>query len=311
MNYVSVIVTFNRKALLKQAIDSLLEQTLKPQRIIIVDNNSTDGTQEMIAKHYGNNQRVDYYHLDQNNGGSAGFYYGLQEAIKIENADWISLSDDDAIYNEKYFEQLAQAHNQYPEVKVLSGTVMKPDHQIETLHRRRIKNWKVLSDYEVPVNEYQNNFYYDLFTFVGVLISKSIIQKVGLPRKDFFIWFDDSEYSLRVHDLTKILNVSDAKVYHKVKEQTTNSQWTPNWREYYGMRNRIQVIKKYGHPYLLTRSYFIFLLIRKIIGNTVKTERKGYRRFMYHLFWNGFKDGMRDRLGKNEKYLPTTKIVKR
>ena len=311
MNYVSVIVTFNRKELLKQAIESLLNQTLLPQKVIVIDNNSTDGTQEMITKLYSNNSLVKYCHLSQNNGGSAGFYAGLKKALKEEDADWISLSDDDAIYAEDYFEKLSQAHFDHPDVKVLSGTVLNGNHQIETLHRRRIKNWNILSDYEVPVEEYQTNFFYDLFTFVGVVISKEIIKQVGLPQKDFFIWFDDSEYSLRVHKLTKVLNVSDAKVYHKVKAKSENNQWYPNWREYYGMRNRIQVIKKYGHPYLLTRAYFIALLARKLIGNTVKSERKGYRRFMYRLFWDGFRDGIKNNLGKNNNYLPSTKIVKK
>ena len=77
------------------------------------------------------------------------------------------------------------------------------------------------------------------------------------------------------------------------------------------MRNRIQVIKKYGHPYLLTRAYFITLLARKLIGNTVKSERKGYRQFMYRLFWDGFRDGIKDNLGKNNNYLPSTKIIKK
>ena len=110
MNYVSVIVTFNRKKLLNQAIESLLNQTLLPQKVIVIDSNSTDGTQEMITKLYSNNSLVKYCHLSQNNGGSAGFYAGLQEALKEEKADWISLSDDDAIYAEDYFEKLAQAH---------------------------------------------------------------------------------------------------------------------------------------------------------------------------------------------------------
>lgn len=313
MNYVSVIVTFNRKKLLHQAIESLLNQSLTPQRIIVIDNNSNDGTPEMIEKFYSKNTLVKYHRLPQNNGGSAGFYAGIKEALMEKDADWISLSDDDAIYDKEFFEKISQKLCEYPAVKVFSGTVLDGTAQIETLHRRRIKNWNILSDYEVPVDEYKNDFFYDLFTFVGVVINRKIIEQIGLPEKDFFIWFDDSEYALRAHKHTKILNVTAAKIHHKVNSSTnTNSaKWSPNWREYYGIRNRIQVIKKYGHPYLATRLYFIGLFIRKMLGNTLKSERKGYRNFMYHLFWDGFKDGITGKLGKNENYLPSTKIEKK
>lgn len=307
MNYASVIVTYNRKSLLPQAIDSVLNQTVSPSKVIVVDNASTDGTDTLMKDKYSDDSKVEYIRLSENGGGSAGFYSGLQAAIK-ENVDWISVSDDDAIYEKDYFEKIAKQIKENPDVKTFAGTVYNND-EIETLHRRRIKNWNIISEEEISVDEYRHNFYCDLVTFVGVVFNKDLIKKVGLPEKDYFIWYDDTEYSLRVRKHTKILNVSDAKIFHKVNSSKVQG-WQPNWREYYGMRNKIQTIKKHGHPYLLARAYIYLFFVKKMVGNTVKSERKGYRRYMYRSFIDGFNDGIHDRLGKNDRYLPSVKIEK-
>ena len=47
-SYLSVIVTYNRKDKLKKAIECLKKQTFKPEKIIIIDNASTDGTQDIL-----------------------------------------------------------------------------------------------------------------------------------------------------------------------------------------------------------------------------------------------------------------------
>lgn len=308
MDYASIVVTFNRKDILQQAINSLLNQTLTPKKIIVADNASTDGTDAMMEERFADNSQIKYVRLNENGGGSAGFYRGFQEALK-EDVDWISVSDDDALYAKDFFEKIAQQTKRYPNIKAFSGSVYTNGNQLEKLHRRRVKNWNVITEEEVPQSDYKGNFKYDLFTFVGVVFNKKLIEKIGLPMKDYFIWYDDSEYSLRVRKYTEVLNVSAAKIYHKVNKPKQQG-WKPNWREYYGMRNRIQTIKKHGHPYLLTRIYIYGMFIKKMIGNTVKSERKGYRKYMYHSFIDGFRDGMHDHLGKNDKYLPSVKIEK-
>ena len=60
MNYASVIVTFNRKKILPQAIDSVLNQTVSPGKVIVVDNASTDGTDTLMKDKYNDNQKVEY-----------------------------------------------------------------------------------------------------------------------------------------------------------------------------------------------------------------------------------------------------------
>jgi rhamnopyranosyl-N-acetylglucosaminyl-diphospho-decaprenol beta-1,3/1,4-galactofuranosyltransferase len=91
----AVVVTFNRKHLLIECIQGLLVQTVRPDRIYIVDNASTDGTAESLAEAgYLNNPLIQYVCLGSNCGGAGGFSAGLEIAYKA-GFDWFWLMDDD------------------------------------------------------------------------------------------------------------------------------------------------------------------------------------------------------------------------
>lgn len=79
--YAEVIVTYNRKKLLKENIEALLNQTFKDHDILIVDNNSNDGTKEMVAEIQ--DKRIKYYNTEKNLGGAGGFAFGLRKAIEL------------------------------------------------------------------------------------------------------------------------------------------------------------------------------------------------------------------------------------
>lgn len=93
----AVVVTFNRKELLKNNIAALLQQTRLPDKIFIIDNHSTDGT-EMLLHDLGylQNPIIKYIRLPENTGGAGGFHEGIKAAYE-EGCDWIWGMDDDAI----------------------------------------------------------------------------------------------------------------------------------------------------------------------------------------------------------------------
>ena len=95
----TIVVTYNRKEMLKECIEALLKQTYKKQQIYIIDNASTDGTKDYIKK-YIDNKKVFYYNTGKNSGGAGGFNYGVREALK-NKVDYAWLMDDDSIAEDK------------------------------------------------------------------------------------------------------------------------------------------------------------------------------------------------------------------
>lgn len=302
-SYIPVIVTFNRKDKLITAIQSVLDQTIQPQKIVIVDNHSDDGTQDLVKKNYQDeidNGLIDYHYLPENIGGSGGFSKGVKYANKYET-DYIAVSDDDAFYRKDYFEKISDAAKENPSVKAFQGFSYNSEQKEYFVEGRKIINWNTLDSVAIP-NEGKNVFA-DLSTFVGLTFSKGLINKVGYPVDNFFIWNDDAEYSLRLGKVTKILQVKDAVVDHS-QVQRVSGNLVPLWKTYYGFRNKIVLRKLYAKNKLLARFYDFYFLIRQCIAATLKPNYKKLRFHYIKAFINAYVDAYKNRLGKNNNYMP-------
>ena len=100
-----VIPTFNRGSIVFRAIDSVLRQTLLPSEIIVVDDGSTDNTENLIAAKY---PTVSYLKTE-NKGVSAARNLGIEEA----KSEWIAFLDsDDEWLSEKLERQVAYLSNE-------------------------------------------------------------------------------------------------------------------------------------------------------------------------------------------------------
>lgn len=101
---VAIVVTYNRKKLLEENINALLNQKYKCD-ILVIDNASTDGTDKMVSEF--NDGRIIYVNTGKNLGGAGGFSFGVKKAIeKGYEFGWIM--DDDSIANENALESLQQ-----------------------------------------------------------------------------------------------------------------------------------------------------------------------------------------------------------
>ena len=105
MEIIAIVVTYNRLSLLKESINALLNQTRPLNKIIIVDNHSTDGTSDYLANLANENNIFQIVTMEQNVGGSGGFSEGVKQAA-CAHADWMWLMDDDTIPQEDALERL-------------------------------------------------------------------------------------------------------------------------------------------------------------------------------------------------------------
>ena len=86
-----VIITYNRLELLKKVLGAVKDQTRKADEIIVVNNSSTDGTEEWL------NEQEGIFHLKQDNvGSSGGQFAGFKKATE-GNFDYVWTMDDDVV----------------------------------------------------------------------------------------------------------------------------------------------------------------------------------------------------------------------
>ncbi|GAA6756682.1 hypothetical protein Thermus77420_21580 [Thermus thalpophilus] len=98
----AVIVTHNRKELLRECLRAVLAQTRPVDHILVVDNASTDGTADMLREEF---SQVEVLRLPENQGGAGGFHEGMKRAYEL-GYEWMWLMDDDALPSRTALEEL-------------------------------------------------------------------------------------------------------------------------------------------------------------------------------------------------------------
>lgn len=297
MNATVVIVTYNRLDLLKECLSCVNRQSVQFEHIVIVDNKSTDGTISYLES------LLNKYHVifeKENGGGAKGFHDGVKYVYENLKTDWILLIDDDAMLEPNYLREMNNASLIYRSVQAFSGSVMT-NGVIDLSHRKYLKSDNEYCITPIPIEKYSHDYFeYDFCSFCGLFFSFSLIEKIGYPQKEYFIWYDDTEYSLRIRQKTKIINNNKTFINHKTK--LSNGSTKLNWRGYYGVRNSGDVIKRYGTVGQFKKfvrrirlaqykQYAIYLITRK----------KKYL-YNYSLYKDALNDLFNERFGFNPKY---------
>ncbi len=232
----AVVVTYNRLKLLKQCIDSLRTQTRKLDEIIVVNNLSNDGTLEWLK------EQTDLTVITQENSGSAGGQFtGIKTAYE-KGYDWIWCLDTDVILEKNSLQNLidSDCFNR-TDTGFLSSTIYFTDGKLAYPNIPELNGSYNLAD----MVAFGNPAPILSASFGSLLINRKIIKQVGYPCKDFFIWGDDAEFTLRIikngfkgYMVTKSnalheCGVNNPKPYLHLKMNDT--------KFIYGMRNMVYV----------------------------------------------------------------------
>ncbi len=191
-NIAAVIVTYNRKELLMQCIQHILDQQGARCDVLVVDNASTDGTALAVEQRFQN--QVRYRSTGQNLGGAGGFNFGMRWAVEA-GYDYIWIMDDDTLPQPDALAQLWAAHEHLGgEYGFLSSTVLWKDGKECRMNRQKIKK----SFYEHVELLQHGIIQVEQATFVSLFFPAKVVCQAGLPIKEFFIWGDDIEYTRRL-----------------------------------------------------------------------------------------------------------------
>ena len=188
----AVVVTYNRKNTLLQCLQSIEAQTAKPKRVFILDNASTDGTNDILYDAgYINSERnnifFQYILNDKNEGGAGGFYRGMKVANDYGDYDALWVMDDDGIPNKDCLKNMLPYLDKFDYISPLVVD---------------IDNEGMMSFEGCTVAEFKKRAKDGIVAgcanpFNGILYSKRLIDAIGYPMKEMFIWGDEINYDLR------------------------------------------------------------------------------------------------------------------
>jgi rhamnopyranosyl-N-acetylglucosaminyl-diphospho-decaprenol beta-1,3/1,4-galactofuranosyltransferase len=209
MRIAAVIVTYNRLELLKRCVKAVLAQSRAPDEVLVVNNGSTDGTQEWLAQESG------LIVITQKNLGSAGgFHTGFKHALD-RGHDWVWCMDDDGVAAPDCLEQLLKpddGHFDFRSPMVLS--IEDPARlAFELLPKGATAN--ITTKVEARETAIDGLLPGIATPFNGTLINRLLLLDVGLPLVDLFIWGDEVEFQLRAEKAGHGVGiVTSSEFYH-------------------------------------------------------------------------------------------------
>ncbi len=246
----AIVVTHNRRDVLRECLAALAGQTRPPDRVIVVDNASSDGTRAMVERDFGD---VELLALSANEGSSGGFHEGMRRAYEA-GAEWLWLMDDDTIPSPGALAELLAARARLaPEVPsmLVSKTVWSDGrvHPMNTPWPDRKRAERMVAGAELGLMPLRSA------TWVSLLVHRGAVDRHGLPLKHFFIWSDDIDYTGRVLFDEPGYLVPRSVVEHRTASPHTAMAAAPE-RFYYHVRNTLFIARGPGRR---PREKLIFL----------------------------------------------------
>ncbi len=275
----AVVITHNRRELLRECLTALLAQTRPPDAVLVVDNASSDGTRAMLLEEF---PGVDVLALATNEGGAGGFHEGMRRGLELGFA-WLWVMDDDTIPEPTALERLLAAPERLdglPEPVLLASRVVWTDGRLHPLNPPGLR----FGDMDLLVRASGRGLLPLRWnTFPSTLIKREALERHGLPLKHFFIWSDDIEHTLRLLRDEVGYVVTDSVAKHKTA--TAAPPWEGGDRFYYAVRNSIYILRgsslrrheKTNHAIMSLGHIVRYLRVNRLRPHSLRLVVRGLR----------------------------------
>jgi len=302
---VSVIIpTFNRKYMLTRCVNSVFVSSYKNLEIIIADDASTDGTEEIVLKKFSKFKNVYYLRNDKELLLSAT----INKALRIAKGKYIFILDDDNVIDKNCISELVLSFNKYKEVGIVGPLALYYSKKDTIMHagvvrskfmRRAIypfanEKWKGQIKEGQEVEDFANAF----------MFKRELLSKVGMW--DLLVPFmgEDGDFEARVRKVGyKIIINPKAIVYHDVPydPKTTYFVRVNKMRLYHAMHSKILYVYRYDKPIQkitftlsipIYLGFYVFMILKDKSSLSKKIE---YFNSLIKGTTNGFLDAFNQR----------------
>lgn len=300
-----ILVNYNGKEYNDKCIRSILNSTVQEKlEIVVVDNASTDGSLEELKQSWKEHEKVHILPLDANYGFSKANNEGIRWASE-HNIEYFFLLNNDTEIEPDAIEKIYRLHEQTKGIivpKVLYAEkkeiIWCAGGEFSPIVKKAVQRGLNQQD----KGQFSKNAECHFANGCALFLSKDIVKKIGYLDERFFLYYEDTEYSMRaVHHGISIWYCADAVVYHKVNGSTKGNAKPAN--AYYIARNWLLCNSQHMNKGKKKILYIIFLLYY------------GCNRFAWHMIWfcsgktkmctaqlQGIMDYRRKRWGKYESH---------
>jgi GT2 family glycosyltransferase len=294
----AVLVTYNRLADLKKCVDTLREQTRPLDAIFVINNGSTDGTDEWLAT------QPDLRVTTQANlGGAGGFATGLETAYQA-GYTWLWCMDDDCLAAPDALANLLKSPNLGPCIKNSMSVSVNSRDELAFFVDRPNQSYRKVSDMAGL------DLIYGVASFFnGTLVHSGVVKAIGVPDKNLFIWGDEVEYMTRAQKMGfPVVTVPSSVFYHPASFDRDGIPWPAAWKQYYAVRNQRRVLQnQFGNT--LGRVLFASWATKATLQQALSKRQNRFYNFL--LYGEATLDSLTNNFRKRPDTIKTLQLYKR
>lgn len=267
-----ILLNWNNWQETQECLESLEKLDYVNAEIVLVDNGSTNGDTEKIRqlsltpKPYTLHPIFNTENLGFAGGNNVGITYALEHG-----ADYVMLLNNDAVAAPDFLTQLVEAAQGDTTLGILGSRIYQYGTEKVIFNGGKINKWltkgeHLISSGTVPDDIKKDNVPYevDYVTGAAMLLKREVIEKIGLMRKEYFLYYEDVDWCVRARRAGyKCILVPTSKVWHKVS--STTKEGSPSYI-YYHTRNALMLAKFNGNIIQKIAAYFIgaWILLKQI-----------------------------------------------
>lgn len=285
----AIIVTYNRLEHLQKVIAAIRCQTMQVSAIIVINNESTDGTKEWLSAQ---SELISIHQA--NTGGSGGFFSGTKKAMELQN-DWLWMMDDDVAPEADCLEHLLN----YSDISQCliplhidtNGSLLPAERWIDPA-TARISN--------LFNRSYQNGkkfWFTNMGSFEGMLIHRSIVERTGFPDPRFFIMHDDLLFGLMASRFTNLCVVADARMQKLPVQRSAESRYRSLYFQFRNLWMLEEYLDREWPGYSAYRKRRIKLQFLYECYTIMRSSEYKSRYRAFRFLWRAFLDYKRKKAG--------------